>query len=166
MLIRKADNNETETIKNMRLSSYAQYKNDISLEHWDMLQGTLTSNGDQQTGTEIFVAEIDGRIAGSAVLFPSESKAYEWDTETIKYPEIRMLAVNPDYRSKGVGRALVRHCIDSARQQQYKFVGLHTGSFMKDAISLYEKMGFKRVPELDFVPFNDGITVKAFRYDI
>lgn len=166
MFIRKAAENETETIRNMRLSSYAQYKNDISQEHWDILKGTLTSNGDQQAGVDIFVAEIDGRIAGSVVLFPSKSKAYEWDTEAIEYPEIRMLAVSADERSKGIGKALVQQCIDNARQKKYKFIGLHTGSFMKDAISLYEKIGFERVPELDFVPLDDGIIVKAFRFDL
>lgn len=166
MFIRRAVENETETIKDMRLSSYSQFKNDISQEHWDILKGTLTSNGDQQAGVDIFVAEIDGHIAGSVVLFPSKSKAYEWDTEAIEYPEIRMLAVDADYRSKGIGKALVQKCIDSARQQNYKFVGLHTGSFMKDAILLYERAGFKRVPELDFVPLDDGIVVKAFRFDL
>lgn len=99
-------------------------------------------------------------------MFPSQSKAYEWDSKAIEYPEIRMLAVNPEYRSKGIGKALVQHCIDRARQQSYEFIGLHTGSFMKDAISLYEKMGFTRVPDLDFIPLDDGITVKAFRFDL
>ncbi|EMF47760.1 putative acetyltransferase [Planococcus halocryophilus Or1] len=37
---------------------------------------------------------------------------------------------------------------------------------MKNAIDLYEKMGFKRVSSLDFKLLNDGITVKAFRFDI
>lgn len=37
---------------------------------------------------------------------------------------------------------------------------------MKNAIRLYEMMGFERVPELDFIPANDGIVVKAYRYSI
>jgi len=37
---------------------------------------------------------------------------------------------------------------------------------MKNAIALYEKMGFERVASLDFTPLDDGIVVKAFRLDI
>jgi hypothetical protein len=34
---------------------------------------------------------------------------------------------------------------------------------MKDAVRLYEGLGFIRVPENDFVPLEDGILVKAYR---
>lgn len=166
MLIRNARETEIGIIKSQRINSYAQYKNDVSPEHWEGLKEALSSGNELQPGVDIFVAEIDGRIAGSAVLFPSQSKAYDWDTETIAFPEIRMLAVDKDYRSKGIGKALVQQCIDSAKQQNYEFIGLHTGSFMKNAIALYERMGFKRIPELDFVPFEDRIIVKAFRLNL
>lgn len=77
-----------------------------------------------------------------------------------------MLAVDHQFRGKGAGRALVQHCIDLSAKQGYSFVGLHTADFMKNAIALYSKMNFKRVPELDFEPVNDGIIVKGFRLSI
>lgn len=165
MLIREAKKNEFYLLKEQRLSSYQPYEEVLSPEHWGMLKATLASPNDQQPGVEVFVAEIDGHIAGSVVLFPAESKAYEWDTKTIEYPEIRLLAVSADFRSRGVGKALVEHCIDISKIRRQKFVGLHTGSFMKNAIALYQKMGFQRVDSLDFIPLDDGIVVKAFRLD-
>lgn len=166
MIIRLAKQEEFENIEKQRLSSYQQYENSVSTEHWKLLKTTLTSKSDQSPGVDVYVAEIDGQIAGSIVLFPSKSKAYEWESTASEYPEIRMLAVDSEFRSKGVGKALVQQCIDSSKMKGAKFIGLHTGSFMKDAIRLYEKMGFERVPSLDFIPMDDGVIVKAFRYNL
>lgn len=166
MLIREAKKNEFYLLKEQRLSSYLPYKEVLTPEHWEMLKANLVSTKDEQPGVEVFVAEIDGHIAGSIALFPAESKAYEWDTQTNEYPEIRLLAVSAEFRSQGVGKALVEHCIDISKIRRQKFIGLHTGSFMKNAIALYEKMGFQRLAPLDFTPFNDGIVVQAFRYTL
>lgn len=163
MLIREAKSNEFYLIKEQRLASYMPYQEKLSEEHWSLLKTNLTSDSDKQPGIEVFVAEIEGEIAGSVVLYPAESKAYEWKEETTVYPEIRLLAVSPDFRSRGVGKALVEHCIDLSKIRKQQFIGLHTGSFMQNAIALYEKMGFERVAALDFTPLNDGIVVKAFR---
>ncbi|MBT2569712.1 GNAT family N-acetyltransferase [Planococcus sp. ISL-110] len=166
MLIREAKKNELYLLKKQRLSSYKTYEEELSLKHWEMLKANVSSDNDQQPGVEVFIAEMNGQIAGSVILFPSESKAYEWKSETVAYPEIRLLAVSPEFRSQGVGKALVEHCIDISKIRKQKFIGLHTGSFMKNAIALYEKMGFERVASLDFTPLDDGIVVKAFRLDI
>lgn len=166
VLIRQAKSSEFFLLKEQRLSSYQPYKEVLTPEHWEMLKANLASTNDQDPGVEVFVAEIDGHIAGSVALFPAESIAYGWDTQKIEYPEIRMLAVSAEFRSRGVGKTLVEHCIDISKIRRQKFVGLHTGSFMENAIALYEKMGFQRVPQLDFAPLDDGIVVQAFRYNL
>lgn len=166
LLIRKAFNTEYELIKNQRLSSYASYSEVIPEEHWKILKGTLISENAEASGAEVFVSEIERTIAGSIVLFPSKTKAYEWHTETLAYPEIRMLAVDTGFKNKGIGKALINHCIKQAKEEGHPFIGLHTGSFMEDAMRLYEKLGFERVPALDFEPMNDGIIVKAFRLSL
>ncbi|TWT05210.1 GNAT family N-acetyltransferase [Planococcus sp. CPCC 101016] len=166
MLIREAKKNEFYLLKEQRLSSYKTYEEELSAQHWELLKANLSSDNDQQPGVEVFVAEISGEIAGSVALFPAESTAYEWDSETIDYPEIRLLAVSTDFRSRGIGKALVEHCIDISKIRKQKFIGLHTGSFMRNAIALYEKMGFEQVVSLDHTPLDDGIVVKAFRLDI
>lgn len=77
-----------------------------------------------------------------------------------------MLSVKPMIRSKGIGGALVEHCIKVSKEENNSHIGLHTASFMKKAISLYERRGFERIPELDLEPMNDGIIVKAFKMDL
>ncbi|TWT14620.1 GNAT family N-acetyltransferase [Planomicrobium sp. CPCC 101079] len=166
MLIRKAYSSEYEKIRIQRLASYEQYKNLIPSGHWEILKGTLSKESDKRQGVNLFVAEIDGQIAGSVALFPSKATAYEWDTEVLEYPEIRMLAVDARFRGSGAGKALVRHCIEVSRGLGEKRIGLHTGNFMESAMKLYENLGFERFPELDFEPLDDGIIVLAYQLGI
>lgn len=166
MLIRKAHENEYDEIRRGRVHAYEQYMEQLPEGHWDALSGTLSAGSEQQAGAEIFIAEAIGDVAGSVVLFPSQKAAYEWETGSLDYPELRMLAVNPLFRNQGVGKSLVLHCIQEAQEAGHRYIGLHTGEFMTDAIRLYEQLGFERVPELDFSPLDDGIIVKAFRREL
>ncbi len=55
----------------------------------------------------LFVAEIDGRILGCAAL-----EIYSW-----KLSEIRSLAVSKEAQGKGIGRKLVKACVDLAHER-------------------------------------------------
>jgi ribosomal protein S18 acetylase RimI-like enzyme len=65
---------------------------------------------------------------------------------------MRMLAVDPVCRGRGIGRALTQACLDRAREAGRERLVLHTGAWMPAAIRLYERIGFVRVPEIDFTP--------------
>ena len=94
--------------------------NFVKSERWNVLKTSLLSDNDIKSNADIFVAEIDGNIAGSIVLFPTSIQAYDWNEDVQEYPEIHMLSVNPDIRGKGVGRALVENCLQVAKQQNNK----------------------------------------------
>lgn len=64
---------------------------------------------------------------------------------------LRLLAVLPTARGGGVGRKLTEKCIDMARDKQHDQIILHTTQYMKAAWRLYEKMGFSRFEEIDFL---------------
>jgi GNAT superfamily N-acetyltransferase len=78
---------------------------------------------------------------------------------------IRMLAVDPARQGRGVGRALTEWCLDRARTDGRRRLVLHTGAWMPDAIRLYERLGFVRRPDLDFVPA-PGIDLLAYAFDL
>lgn len=163
MKIRDATQDELPFIREQRLNAYREHAQSISSDHWNGLERAISSNADTLPGVELIVAELEGSIAGSVVLFPAKSDAYEGNVEELDYPEIRMLAVSSEYRGNGLATALISECIQRAKSKGFRSIGLHTGEFMKTAIQLYEKIGFQRVPEYDFQPADDGITVKAFR---
>ncbi|WP_043932065.1 GNAT family N-acetyltransferase [Bacillus sp. EB01] len=163
MNIRDAKKEELPLIREQRLASYEEHSGKIPADHWKALKKAISSEADQQQGVELIVAELNGEIAGSVALFPAKSDAYEGQLDELEHPEIRVLAVEKAFRGKGVGKALVLECIERARAKGHGAIGLHTGSFMGDAMKLYEGLGFERQPEFDFEPADDGIIVKAYQ---
>jgi GNAT superfamily N-acetyltransferase len=96
---------------------------------------------------DIMVLESEGKIAGTVVYYANAG------TEGLGMPSawagFRTLAVHPKERGHGFGRSLVEYCIGRARSEGARTVGLHTADFMKDAVAIYRRMGFKRTPEYD-----------------
>lgn len=166
MIIRSARTEDWPFIRELRISAYEPYSAGLTEKHYGLLKKTLTAGTEQAAGAQTFIAEVDGKLVGSVVLFPSKSKAYEWAEHETAYPEIRMLAVDPNFRGTGIGKALLSSCIQQAQKDQAPFIGLHTADYMTSALSLYGRFGFERVPELDFTPLDDGIIVKAFRLNL
>jgi GNAT superfamily N-acetyltransferase len=78
---------------------------------------------------------------------------------------VRMLAVDPARQGRGIGRALTEWCLERARTAGRVRLVLHTGEFMPAAVHLYERMGFERLPDLDFSPA-PGIDLIAYAYDL
>ncbi|MGH3319998.1 MAG: GNAT family N-acetyltransferase [Streptosporangiaceae bacterium] len=64
----------------------------------------------------------------------------------------RMLAVARSARGRGVGQALVRACLDRAWASGARTVRLSTKLEMRAAHRLYERLGFRRTPQLDWSP--------------
>lgn len=79
--------------------------------------------------------------------------------------EFRMLAVDPTAQGHGVGRALVRACLDRACQRGARAVVICTRSFSLPAQRLYAKLGFVREPERDWSPL-PGVELLALRRDL
>ncbi|MDG5790029.1 GNAT family N-acetyltransferase [Evansella sp. AB-P1] len=165
MRIRDAEMEELSLIRNQRVCAYEEYALMLSHDHWLDLKKSITSDSDIQPGVELIVAEDNGEILGSVALFPPNTDAYKGYVEKIPVPELRMLAISLVGRGRGIGSALVNECIDRTKRNGYNSIGLHSADVMTNAIKLYERFGFNRVPELDFEPSDDGILVKAYRLD-
>ncbi|WP_407268592.1 GNAT family N-acetyltransferase [Radiobacillus sp. PE A8.2] len=163
MKIRDAKKEELPLIRQQRVDAYSIHTDALPEDHWNALKKAISSDADTQPGVEVIVAEIDGEIAGSVALFPANTDAYEGYVEELDYPELRVLAVDPQAQGKGVASTLIEECIRRAKEKGYDAIGLHTGSFMKNAMKLYQKFGFERLPKYDFEPADDGIIVMAFR---
>ncbi|WP_078546681.1 GNAT family N-acetyltransferase [Litchfieldia alkalitelluris] len=164
--IRNALKEEVAFIREQRVLAYSEHVKSIPLDHWNALKSSLSSDADSQPGVELIVAELNGEIVGSVALFPAKTDAYEGLVEELDYPEIRVLAVSPKARGKGIASRLITECIERSQAKGFDSIGLHTGDFMEDAMKLYKRMGFQRLPQHDFEPANDGIIVKAFRLHI
>src|SRR5690349_4807658 len=119
---------------------------------WSALDAAVRASLVDDTGVTRIVAELDGTIVGSAALYAPEAAAYGDLAALAPWPEVRLVAVDPKARGRGVARALVDECIRRARASGATAVGLHSSRSMRAALRLYERMGFVRDPERDFQP--------------
>jgi ribosomal protein S18 acetylase RimI-like enzyme len=63
---------------------------------------------------------------------------------------LRLLAVDPRARGRGAGKALTLACVERARTLGRARVVLHTTRAMTTAWAMYERLGFARLPAIDF----------------
>jgi predicted N-acetyltransferase YhbS len=160
--IRDARPDERDAITAVTLAAYAQYAS--LMPHWEQYRRhVLTSLREDEPGA-LIVAERDGVIVGSVLLDPLETIGATAGANA-GWPELRLLAVAPEARGQGVGRALLDECIRRARRAGVAALGLHTEDIMEVAMRMYEGSGFVRVPEVDFSPAAD-VLVKGYRLSL
>lgn len=66
--------------------------------------------------------------------------------------EMKRLFVKPEYRSKGVGKALANEIISEAKKKEFQKMLLDIGDFMVVAQELYSSLGFKIIDQYYDVP--------------
>jgi putative acetyltransferase len=85
-----------------------------------------------------FVIEENAVILGGAGIYPTRGLP----VDTCELVKMYLL---PQARKKGFGKAALLHCINVARAYNYTRIYLETMPELKQAISLYYKMGFERL---------------------
>jgi ribosomal protein S18 acetylase RimI-like enzyme len=160
--IRYARDDEREAIRDVTLAAYEEYATVMPEPFWEAYRRQLLVTLDEEGPAERIVAEHDGMIVGSILLYPPLARAYTRVGVSIGWPEVRLLAVAPGARGQGIGTALMDECEDRARRAGATTLGLHTMDMMQTALHLYKRIGFIRAPELDFYPAK-GVLVKGYR---
>lgn len=94
-------------------------------------------------------AQLAGRVIGYGGMRGAGGEFY-----------IDNIAVSPEYRRRGAGRAVVSRLIESARNSGGRFISLEVRPSNAPAIALYEQLGFKQAGiRRDFYerPREDGL---------
>ncbi|AXK72902.1 GNAT family N-acetyltransferase [Lysobacter sp. TY2-98] len=115
-------------------------------------------------GATVFTAlDEDDTLLGGVVYFADMAHygAGGVATQERQAAGFRLLAVDPALQGRGVGKRLTQHCIDQARRDGRREVILHTTAAMKPAWAMYERLGFRRSEDLDFL--QQGFPVYGFR---
>src|SRR5690606_35486314 len=130
--------------------------------YYEMLAniGRFTASKD----AEVLIAfSPNDELVGGVVYFGDMSEYGSVGTATTvtNASGLRLLAVDPRFRGMGAGKALTDACIALAREKGHAQVVLHTTQAMKVAWGMYEKLGFVRSTDLDFL--QENLPVFGFR---
>jgi putative acetyltransferase len=90
-----------------------------------------------------FVLRYDGKPAGCGGIqcFGTE------------YAELKRFFVRPSFRRMGLGKVILRRLEEYVQAQGIPLVRLETGILQREAMNLYEQMGYRPIPA--FGPYSD-----------
>lgn len=144
--IRLATPLDTSAINQLCVEAYQEYGDSVGPANWQQMRVALSQAADLATIGELLVAEDADGLLGM-VLYISPGKS-DGTSIPVEWASIRMLAVSPSARGRGIGRQLTQTCIDRANRDGAEALGLTTAEMMKIAQPMYERMGFRKVAEL------------------
>jgi GNAT superfamily N-acetyltransferase len=162
LTIRDARPDERDAINALTQRAYAEYATIMTAAAWAGLERAMRSALASDERVERIVALRDDALVGSVMLYPAAADAYGGAVSRASSPEVRLLAVAPEARGLGVGRALMAECVRRARAAGASALGVHTSQSMQIAMAMYERMGFVRAAASDFQPPGAEL-VKAYR---
>lgn len=146
---------KTLTIREMESQADAdafRILNEEWISRWFKLEETdiATLSDPQQSviarGGRVYMAEAAEGVVGTAALIPFGDRSFE----------LSKMAVSPAVRGQGIGRALILHVLEQTRALGAKSVFLGSSTQLKNAVHLYESVGFRHVmpSELPGIRYN------------
>ena len=159
MLLRRATPDDHERAGEVTVAAYSEFTLGPADPYVERLRDAAT----RAREAELWVAtpeDRDEEILGCVTLCPQGSPWRE-----LAGPdegEFRMLAVAPEARGRGVGEALARMCLDRFRAEGARGVVICSLPEMKTAHRVYDRLGFRRAPELDWSPV-PGVELHGYR---
>jgi ribosomal protein S18 acetylase RimI-like enzyme len=150
MMIRDAVPAELAEVGEIRV---AAYRADGFLSSQSKYEPTLRSLGADGLGQVLVAERPEGGLVGTVMLqgWPQAGRVVTGPDEA----EIRALAVLPQARGTGLGRALLAAVLALAVRDEVRHLVLCTQTDMKAAHRLYEGAGFSRLPDRDWSPEPD-----------
>lgn len=91
-----------------------------------------------QPGHAYWVVEQDGKVVGGGGIAPLACSEPD-------ICELQKMYFLPSIRGQGLAKKLALMALDHAREQGFKRCYLETTAFLKEAIGLYERLGFKHI---------------------
>lgn len=94
----------------------------------------------QREKSVLWVAETKGEIIGSCGIFPTDGLPGH-HAELVKFYLLKQ------YRGQGIGKKLMERSIASAKELGYEKIYLESLPAFSNAVQMYEKLGFLRLPK-------------------
>jgi ribosomal protein S18 acetylase RimI-like enzyme len=154
-LLREFRSNDSIAVNRVALAAWEQYRGVFA--NWARNETIFANAASLAAQGDLLVAEKNGTIVG-CVVYVSPGRARE-DIFDPAWSLIRMLSVDPAARGEGIGRQLSEACIERARRDGAKVVGLHTSPVMTVALPMYLRLGFVHYRE---IPYRNGLPYAVY----
>jgi predicted N-acetyltransferase YhbS len=154
LIVEQANEQARSEALAVTMAAYQEYEQGTSPEFWQKYSENIRQSVLKNVAT-VLVARDNGVVKGSVLLCdPSETLRKDG------LPEMRLLAVPPEFRNQGIANVLIEEC--ERRAVPSGGLTLHTTQIMKTAKAMYERRGYVRYPEIDFEPV-PGFIVWGYR---
>jgi ribosomal protein S18 acetylase RimI-like enzyme len=127
------NNSLKESIKKLNVEWLEKY---FYVEPTDEVQLSDPQASIIDKGGHIYFALLDNEVAGTASLLKVNDTTFE----------LGKMAVTEKYQGRGVGQALLSHCLEQGKQLGATKLFLYSNTLLSSAIHLYKKAGFIEVP--------------------
>ena len=144
----------------LNVAAYEEFRPACGEEAWARMRTALEAVDPLAASAELLVVRDGGRILGSVAYLPAGRTAPPLPRE---WASVRMLAVAPHARGRGVAAALMCACIARARTEGAAVLGLYTTEMMDAARALYARLGFV---EDAVLPPRHGQPCSRYRLDL
>jgi GNAT superfamily N-acetyltransferase len=148
MLVREATKEDFGEISRLTLAAYRALETWVGDDYAVHLADVAARAEAPQTTVLVAEDASDGRILGS-VTMTFGGPYFEWSYGVDGDCGFRMLAVDPAVQGRGVGPRLVAECLARARAAGCRRMIIGSTEWMTTAHRIYQRLGFRRAPELD-----------------
>jgi len=155
LVIRPAEPAEFAAVADLCVAAYAPFVDADTDGYADVLRDVAG----RAAVAEVLVAEEGGELLGTITFVPDGGALGE--IAAADEAEFRMLAVAPAGQGRGVGTALLRHVLDETVRRGRTGIVCSSQPAMRAAHRVYERLGFRRLPERDWSPA-PGVDLIAF----
>ena len=144
--ITRAKSGDMPSVKSLFLEYAGSLGFDLSFQDFNRELAELPGEYSEPAGC-ILIAEADATIFGCVALRNFSGKACE----------MKRLYVQPAFRGRGAGRRLAESIILEAKVRGYRHMKLDTVASMREAIQLYESLGFKQIAPYRHNPLEGAV---------
>lgn len=149
---RKADISELNEVLELYSLAIESMK-EAGIDQWDEEYPSVAHTTRDVESGELVVGVYDGNIVCAYVV--NEEEEPEYKTAPWEYPELRScamhrLCVSPLYHRRGFAQSAMKNIEINAKKEGYEVVHLDTFCENYKALSMYKKIGYKPVLEVEW----------------
>lgn len=122
-----------ELKEHIKILNYEWLQKYFSVEDSDVVQLSNPQEEIINKGGKIYYALHNDNIVGTASLMKIDDKEYE----------LAKMAVTENAQGLGIGKLLLKHCINEAQFLSVKKISLFSNTILEKALALYRTYGFE-----------------------